>query len=162
VGGRAAVVGHDWGGIVAWWLAIRHPGRVGRLAILNAPHPVAFRRYLWRHPAQLLRSWDVFFFPVPRLPEANFRRGDWQPLRKALGPTSRPGTFTDLDLDDYRRAWSQPGAMTAMIHWYRAALRRPPGPPADPRVRVPTLLIWGPRDRFLGRGLADASLALCD
>ncbi|QDV37756.1 alpha/beta fold hydrolase [Tautonia plasticadhaerens] len=159
---RASLVGHDWGGLVAWWAALRHPDRVDRLAILNAPHPVAFRRHVRTQPSQLLRSWYVLFFQLPRVPEAHFRRGNWRALTRALVATSRPGTFAEEDLDRYRRAWSEPGAITAMIHWYRAAVRHRPVPPADPRVRVPTLLLWGPGDRFLSRGLAPASLALCD
>jgi pimeloyl-ACP methyl ester carboxylesterase len=159
---RATLVGHDWGGIVAWWVAIRHPDRVARLAILNAPHPVAFRRYLLRHPGQLLRSWYAFFFQIPGLPEANFRRANWKALVRGLCSTSRPGTFSGDDLDRYRRAWSEPGAITAMIHWYRAAFRHPPPTPADPRVHVPTLVIWGARDAFIQRGAAEASVALCD
>ena len=157
-----ALVGHDWGAIVAWWFALHHPDRLERLIILNGPHPVAFRRYLRSHPSQLLRSWYAAFFQVPGLPEWHFRRKNWSALTRALRSTSRPGTFSDDDLDRYRRAWSEPGALRAMIHWYRAALRHPPRPPADPVVRVPTLLIWGARDRFLGPGLAEASLALCD
>jgi pimeloyl-ACP methyl ester carboxylesterase len=157
----AAVVGHDWGGVVAWWLAVRHPERVRRLAILNAPHPVAFRRYILRHPRQLLRSWYAFAFQLPRLPEAGLRRRSWRGLADGLVRTSRPGAFAASDLAEYRRSWSQPGAITAMIHWYRAALRYPPRPPADPTVRVPTLILWGARDHFLQRGAAVASLALC-
>jgi pimeloyl-ACP methyl ester carboxylesterase len=159
---RAMVVGHDWGGVVAWWLALRHPERVERLAVLNAPHPVAFRRYLLRHPSQLLRSWYTFFFQIPWLPEANFRRANWRALAGALHRTSRPGTFSDEDLDRYRRVWSMPGAMTAMINWYRAAMRHRPLAPMDPRVRVPTLMIWGVHDAFLTRGLAAQCPAFCD
>jgi len=156
--GKAVVVGHDWGGVVAWWVATRHPERVERLAVLNAPHPVAFRRYLVRHPTQFLRSWYTFFFQLPWLPEALFRRiGRWLLVR-----TSCPGAFSEEALDGYQRAWSEPGALTGMIHWYRAALRHRPSAPPDPRVHVPTLLIWGTGDAFLMRGLADASLALCD
>jgi pimeloyl-ACP methyl ester carboxylesterase len=159
---NAVLVGHDWGGIVAWWVAIRHPGRVDRLAILNAPHPVAFRRHLLRDPAQLLRSWYVFYFQLPWLPEAGLRRANWRSLARGLRKTSRPGAFSDEELDQYRRAWSEPGAITSMIHWYRAALRHPPPTPADPRVRVPTLLLWGARDAFINREAANASLDLCD
>ena len=158
---RVALVGHDWGGIVAWWVARTHPGRVERLAVLNAPHPVAFRRYLLTHPRQWLRSWYFLAFQLPRLPEVSLRRRNWRALTRMLGSSSRPGTFSESDFDAYRAAWSRPGAITAMVHWYRAALRRPPAPLADPRVRVPTLILWGARDRFLGRGLADASAALC-
>jgi pimeloyl-ACP methyl ester carboxylesterase len=158
----ASLVGHDWGGIVAWWAAMHHPDRIDRLAILNSPHPIAMRRFMWSHPTQLLRSWYVFFFQVPGLPEANFRRGNWRPLCQALRRTSRPGTFTEDDLDQYRRAWSEPGAIGAMIHWYRALIRHPPRPPRDPRVHISTLLIWGPEDRFLAREVAEASLAFCD
>jgi epoxide hydrolase 4 len=159
--GQASLVGHDWGGIVAWWVAVRHPGRVQRLAVLNAPHPVAFRRYLFRHPAQLLRSWYAFSFQIPRLPEANFRRANWRSLTRTLRTTSRSGTFSEDDLQQYRQAWSEPGAITAMLHWYRAALRHRPRPRGDPRVHVPTLMIWGKGDVFLLPGTATASLDLC-
>lgn len=158
---RAAIVGHDWGGIVAWWVAARHPGRVERLAVLNAPHPVAFREFLRTSPRQLIKSWYTFYFQIPWLPEALFRLRGWASLKRALVNSSRPGTFDDADLDEYAEAWSQPGAMTAMINWYRAALRRPPAA-ADARISAPTLIIWGARDHALDRRLADASLARCD
>jgi epoxide hydrolase 4 len=158
----AVLVGHDWGGIVAWWTALRHPQRVARLAILNAPHPVAGRRYILTHPRQLLKSWYVFFFQLPGLPEAHLRSGNWRPLRRALQKTNRPGIITENDLDQYRRAWSEPGAIRAMVNWYRALVRHHPGLPPDPRLHPPTLIIWGPDDRFLSRDLAEASLAFCD
>jgi pimeloyl-ACP methyl ester carboxylesterase len=129
----AALVGHDWGGIVAWWTALRHPQRVERLAILNAPHPVAGQRYILTHPRQMLKSWYVFFFQLPGLPEAHLKRGNWRPLCRALQKTNRPGIFTENDLDEYRRAWSEPGAIKAMINWYRACRGEPyvlrPGAP---------------------------------
>ncbi len=159
---KAMLAGHDWGGLVAWWTALKYPDRVDRLAILNAPHPVAFRRYLRGHPRQLLKSWYVFFFQIPWLPEASFRSRHWRLLSRALVTTSRPGTFSEEALEPYRQAWSERGAITAMIHWYRAALRHRPEPPADPRIRVPTRLLWGPEDRFLSVGLAEASLVLCN
>ncbi len=158
----AAVVGHDWGGIVGWWLALRHPELVERLAVLNAPHPIAFRRHLRTSPGQMLRSWYMFALQIPWLPEANLRRRNWRALAEGLRATSRAGAFTDEDLDRYRQAWSQPGAITGMIHWYRAAMRHAPAPPAEIRVSVPTLLIWGEQDRFIDRRVAAMSLDRCD
>ena len=156
-----SLVGHDWGGIVAWWAAMRHPERIARLAILNAPHLAAAQSYIRTHPIQMLRSWYVLFFQLPGVPEALLQARDFRMLRDSLTGTSRPGTFTPADLERYREAWSEPGALTAMIHWYRALLRfRPPIPQA--RTAAPTLIIWGERDRFLETGLARDSLKRCE
>ncbi|HEY7216574.1 MAG TPA: alpha/beta hydrolase [Thermoanaerobaculia bacterium] len=159
---KARVVAHDWGGLVGWWLGIKHPERLERLALLNAPHPQAMRRALLRSPKQRGRSSYIFYFQLPWLPERTFRRHNFAYAARALQRTSRPGTFSDADVDLYRQAWSQPGAVRSMIHWYRAALRAQPRWPASPRVRVPALLLWGAKDRFLGRELAQASLGFCD
>ena len=159
---RAAVVGHDWGGIVAWWLAVIRPGRVSRLAIINAPHPVVLRRALRTDPRQMLRSWYAFLMQIPGLPEWAARRRNWTELFRGLQSSSRPGTFTDDDFIRYREAWSQPGAITAMVNWYRAAFRSPPATPADVRVHVPALVLWGEQDKFIGRKYADESVAICD
>ncbi len=99
---------------------------------------------------------------IPWLSEATSRRDDWRPLVQGLQKTSRPGAFSEADFDAYRRMWSEPGAFTAMVHWYRAALRHPAGSPDDPRVHVPTLVLWGTEDRFMDRRAAEASLAYCD
>ncbi|WP_207461680.1 alpha/beta hydrolase [Azospirillum sp. SYSU D00513] len=157
---RFSVVGHDWGGIVAWWLAIHHPDRLERAAILNAPHPATLARHMAAHPTQLLRSWYVAFFQIPGLPERLATAARFRLLERSMRSSSRPGTFTEDDLARYRAAWAQPGALTAMIDWYRA-LRLNPRPSTD-RVRVPTLVIWGDRDAFLDRRLAEAAAALCD
>jgi len=160
--GKACVVAHDWGGLVGWWLGVKHAERLERLALLNAPHPRVMRRALLSSPRQRRKSSYIFYFQLPWLPERTFRRNGFAYAAKALQRTSRPGTFSDADLDLYRQAWSQPGAVRSMIHWYRAALRSQPQRPASPRVRVPTLLLWGARDRFLGRELAQPSIDLCD
>jgi pimeloyl-ACP methyl ester carboxylesterase len=150
---RAHVVGHDWGGIIAWALAIRQPEVIDRLVILNAPHPAAFRR-AFRKPEQRKRSWYIFFFQVPWLPERMLPRfGRW-----ALRGTN-PAAYSERDRALYGEAWAQPGAATAMINYYRAMLR--PGPARKgqekkgEQVRVPTLVLWGERDAALLPELAD-------
>lgn len=158
---RATLIGHDWGGIVAWWAALRHPDRVERAAILNAPHPASMSGRLLRDPAQLLRSWYIAAFQMPGLPETLLGLGRGRPLARSLRTTSRPGTFPEADLDEYRRAWSQPGALRAMVDWYRAGIRARPPIPADPTIEVPVRILWGARDAFLGIGLAHAALELC-
>jgi pimeloyl-ACP methyl ester carboxylesterase len=157
----ALVVGHDWGGAVAWWTAIRHPERVARLAVLNMPHPRVMERFVRRDPAQRKRSSYIFLFQIPWLPERRLAAGNFARAAAALEKTSRPGTFGEDDLARYRAAWSQPGAIHAMIQWYRAALRARPRRPPSTEVRAPTLLVWGARDGFLGREMAEPSIARC-
>lgn len=154
------LVGHDWGGLVAWWTATRYPDRIERLAILNAPHPSIAARYMRTHPGQAIRSAYVGFFQLPFLPEAILRANDFRILRRTLLETSRPGTFSPDDIRRYEEAWSQPGALRAMLNWYRALRHKPKI--ESPRVTAPTLVLWGTRDRFLERGLAETSLALCE
>lgn len=155
-----ALIGHDWGGAVAWWTALSAPGRVKRLVILNAPNPATMAAYARRHPTQALKSLYILSMQVPLLPEWSFRAGDFKMAGAALTGSSRPGTFLPADLDRYREAWSQPGALAGMVNWYRA-LRYRIDPPAGP-VRPPTLILWGDRDAFLESGLAEAAAGTCE
>jgi len=152
----AVVVGHDWGAIVAWITAMCHPRCVGRLAILNVPHPARLLDGLLS-PGQLLRSSYMFFFQIPRLPEEVIRAGDFAILRSALHRDPvREGAFTAEDIERYVGAMARPGALTATLNYYRALLRNPKGTRALlKRVEAPVLVIWGERDRFLNRGLAE-------
>ncbi|WP_232631293.1 alpha/beta fold hydrolase [Methylobacterium sp. Leaf118] len=158
---RFRLVGHDWGGLVAFWTASRFPERVDRLAVLNAFHPAVFGDYLRRHPGQVLRSAYAGIFQLPLLPERLLLARDGSGLRAMMRRSARPGTFSDADLDRYAREWRRPGAVTAMLDWYRA-LARLPRDANPPRVTAPTLILWGRRDPALQPGLAEASLALCD
>jgi epoxide hydrolase 4 len=159
---RAIVVGHDWGGAVAWWLASNFPERLEKLVIINVPHPIVMRRLLRTSPRQLLRSWYMFMIQLPGLPEWSARRGDWRGLLDGLRDSSLPGTFQEEDFAEYRKAWSHPGAMTAMLNWYRAMFRYGAPPPKHSRVSTPTLILWGAKDKFIGREGATLSLAMCD
>jgi epoxide hydrolase 4 len=157
---RIFLAGHDWGAAVAWSTALLHPQRVAKLAVLNVPHPSVMRKYLSTRLRQFLRSWYIFFFQLPWLPEALFSAFHFHIGTRALIRSSRPGTFSTEDLAQYRAAWSQPGALTAMIHWYRAALRfRTPF--SDSQVHVPTRILWGERDAFLLSEMAQESLRYC-
>ncbi|MDQ4078456.1 MAG: alpha/beta hydrolase [Chloroflexota bacterium] len=158
----AHLVGHDWGASVAWRVAARYPERVERLVILNMPHPAVIRANVRRNPAQFLRSLYVLFFQIPWLPETLLRLGNWAPVVQALKRSSRPNTFSERDLARYRQAWSQPGAFTSMIDWYRAAVRRPPQAPIAQRITVPTLIIWGVHDPALLPEMAEQSLEYVD
>lgn len=174
----AAVVGHDWGGAVAWQVALRRPDVLERLAVLNAPHPAAWRTAL-RSPSQLLRSWYVLLFQLPRLPEAALRAFDFGVVEAILRRQPvRRGAFSDDDIAAYKAALDRPGALTAMVNWYRANLfgraEGAPDPagaaggaartgaadgaaelPGDGPLRVPTLVIWGERDAYLGTELLE-------
>jgi pimeloyl-ACP methyl ester carboxylesterase len=157
---RAAVVGHDWGAAVAWRLAARAPERVDRLAILNVPHPQVLLRALWTRPRQLLRSWYMFFFQLPWIPEWLLGRREAAALAGMLRGSSRPDSFSDQDLAVYRQAWLQPGAIASMLAWYRAMIRMRPAP-IDGLIQPETLILWGRRDAALGPELVEPSVARC-
>jgi pimeloyl-ACP methyl ester carboxylesterase len=156
---RALLAGHDWGAAVAWWTAIRRPEVVERLAILNVPHPRRFLRGL-RSPKQLARSWYMGFFQLPWLPERALAARRYAGLRAAFAD-ARPGAFAPGEMDRYVEAWSQPGALTASVNYYRALARRSPRRTlgALEPVRAPTLVIWGVHDRALGAELAEPDRA---
>ena len=159
---RAILVGHDWGAAVAWWVANNYPERLDKLVIINVPHPLVLKRLLWTSPRQLARSWYMFAMQLPGLMEWAGRRNNWQAMADGLKNTSLPGTFTDADFGEYRKAWSQPGAFTAMLNWYRAMFRYGSSRPKHERITTPTLMLWGRRDKFIGPEGAELSLALCD
>lgn len=156
---RFSVVGHDWGGIVAWELAALHAQRLRQVVVLNAPHAGTMAAHTARHPTQLARSWYMGAFQVPLLPELALRSRGFALLRRAMVRTAQPGAFAPALLDRYAAGWAEPGALTAMLHWYRA-LPLGRATPAHP-IDVPVTVIWGERDSFLDRRLADAALALC-
>jgi pimeloyl-ACP methyl ester carboxylesterase len=157
VGGPAFVAGHDWGGVLAWRLAALHPELVSKLAILNAPHPLAYRATLWRRPMQLLRSWYVFFFQLPRLPELMLGAHNFAALERSWRREPiHAGAFSDEDIAALKRALGRPGGLTGPLNYYRAALRYARdihGPPQT--ISAPTLVIWGEQDRYLSNALLE-------
>ena len=148
---EAAVVGHDWGAAVAWAVAQQYPDYVSKLAALQVPPPAVWAKNL--SLGQLLRSWYMFFFQLPKLPEWWIARQDFAALEKMMRSSARPGTFNAADIAVYKSALREPGALTAGLNYYRANVRaliklRPDasGHKAQERVRVPTLFIFGERD----------------
>jgi pimeloyl-ACP methyl ester carboxylesterase len=148
---EAAVVGHDWGGAVAWAVAQLYPDYVWKLAALQTPPPAVWARNLTLR--QLVRSWYMLFFQLPSVPEWWIRRDDFAGLVKTLRATSRPGTFADADVEVFKAALREPGALTGGVNYYRANLRAFLGRGfsarevrTHERVRVPTLFVYGERD----------------
>lgn len=147
----ATVVGHDWGGSVAWTLAMNSPEVVDRLVILNAAHPRKLNEGL-KNPRQLLRSWYFFYFQFAGLPERRARRDGWA-FFKGFQRDAQPA-YTKEENERYVEAWSQPGAAKGMIDYYRAAVRLGSKQKVL-TIQAPTLVIWGEGDRYLGRNLAE-------
>lgn len=156
-----SVLGHDWGGIVAWWIAARFPQRVDRLAILSVPHPGVFKSYLLRRPTQLARSWYAALFQLPWLPEAVLGINDFALMFRAVQSTSRHGVFDNSDRRYLNAGWSQAGSLAAILNYYRAIARRSERS-LRLRVETPSLVLFGRHDPAEEPGLNRASQALCD
>jgi pimeloyl-ACP methyl ester carboxylesterase len=159
---KVNLVGHDFGALVAWMLATQHPERLHRLGIINVPHPAVMWRFLRRDFEQMRRSLYALFFQLPWLPEAILRAGNWSAASSSLRRSGRDNAFTDEDIEKYRESWSQPGAMTSMLNWYRAAARYRPEISNGTRVSVRTLILWGVQDFALSRRMARPSLDYCE
>jgi epoxide hydrolase 4 len=149
---RAVIISHDWGAGVAWAVAQRHPEVVSRLVAMQVPPPAAWRKNLTLR--QLARSWYMFFFQLPRLPEWWASANDFARIDKMFRETTfNPGVFTAEDLGVYKDALRQPGALTSSLNYYRAnvfgsLMRGGVETPSqvDGRIRVPTLFIFGEHD----------------
>jgi len=150
----AHVVGHDWGGAVAWYLGAHHADRVDSLTVLSTPHPAALAHAMTRS-LQPLRSWYTVAVQVPVLPELV--------LSRALGRSLRISGLPAHLADRYARRFSSPSSLHGPLAWYRAAGRRPPWEVLDARgagtarVTVPTTYVWGQHDPALGRTAAEAT-----
>lgn len=153
---KAHIVGHDWGGVIAWTFAGIHPEMVDTLTILNAPHMQLYMRQVWR-PPQLFKSWYVLLFQLPWLPELLLLFGDFALIRFMFRHyPARQGAFSEQEIEGYVRGLELPGALTAAINYYRANMR-PDGIQLAMRARsqAPTLIIWGESDPALSIRVLD-------
>jgi pimeloyl-ACP methyl ester carboxylesterase len=150
---QAAIVGHDWGAGVAWAVAQKRPDRVSRLAVLQVPIAAAWRANM--SFKQLLRSWYMFFFQIPGVPEWLIRQQNFRSLERTFtDKVTRKDSFTSEDIERYKEAARQPGALTGAINYYRANVfgrlfaRKPKtvANQGDSRVKVPTLFIFAEQD----------------
>jgi pimeloyl-ACP methyl ester carboxylesterase len=151
----AVLVGHDWGAAVAWFVAMEHPEVVKRLVIVNVPHPKRMLQGL-RTPRQIRKSWYMFFFQLPFIPEKAFAAKDFAAFRKVFkSDPTRP--YSDDEIARYVEAWRQPGALTGMLNYYRAAFQRtnPRAARSLPKIEAPVMVIWGKKDTALGSELAE-------
>ncbi len=148
---RATLIAHDWGAIVAWTFAARQVRPLERLVIMNVPHPAVFGQVLRRSPAQRRRSWYVGFFQLPWLPETMLTLGKGRAIRRAFCDMAvDKSRFPHEVLDHYAANALRPGAMRAMVNWYRAAVRFPFQEGPWPKITTPTLVVWGEEDAALG------------
>jgi pimeloyl-ACP methyl ester carboxylesterase len=159
---RAAVVGHDWGGGVAWHFAQRHPAYLTRLVVMNCPHPKVFADVLRTSFSQVRRSWYMFFFQIPWIPEWLTRRKPREFVERTFrGLAANKEAFTDADLDHAAKSIALPGAARGGINYYRAAFRKSPWQLKkriefwSTPIAVPTMLIWGLQDSALGQELIE-------
>lgn len=158
----AHVVGHDWGGGLAWGLAGNMPDMVRSLTILNAPQGPVSARLRREDPEQQAKSWYMFMFQFAGVAEAWLSADDFRNLRRFVFETAAPGAFTAEDQAVFIEALSADGALTAALNYYRAnmppaAMLKPP--PEPPAITVPTMIIWGEADAYMGVELLVRSAA---
>jgi len=154
------LISHDWGGALAWVFALRQTKSLTKLVVMNCPHPTAFK--LGMNFRQYLKSWYMYFFQIPLIPELFFGRNKAMPIRRIFEKTSvNKGMFPSEVTEVYRKNASRPGALRAMINYYRALFRFPPKLQTEQgsskNITVPTLLIWGEHDLALSKHLAVAT-----
>ncbi|MCZ8521205.1 MULTISPECIES: alpha/beta fold hydrolase [Paenibacillus] len=159
-GGPAYLVGHDFGAMVAWYASALYPEKVRSAVMINVPHPEVMFRKVRSSLRQMVRSSYAMFFQLPWLPETAAKWGRWKTLVEVLERSSRAGTFSEADMEHYRRAWDQPRAYTSMLNWYRCFWRKKGRAPIR-EIRIPVLIIWGEQDLFLLPEMAGESMAWC-
>ena len=160
---KATVVGHDWGGAVAWATAMRNPTFVEKLIVMNAPHPAIVQRNAFRNYAQMQKSWYMFFFLLEKAPEKVLSSNNFEILKHMFEISiKRKDRFSLSDIEEYVSSWSKEGGITGGLNYYRANLNEEfwgnLGESIPfPKIKIPTLQIWAEDDMFLGKELTEGT-----
>ena len=160
---KATVVGHDWGGAVAWATAMMNPSFVEKLIVMNAPHPAIVQRNAFRNYAQMQKSWYMFFFLLEKAPEKVLSSNNFEILKHMFEISiKRKDRFSLSDIEEYVSSWSKEGGITGGLNYYRANLNEEfwgnLGESIPfPKIKIPTLQIWAEDDMFLGKELAEGT-----
>lgn len=156
---KVTLVGHDWGGGVAWTLAQHYPELFDKLIILNMPHIQVMKQTLINSSEQRKRSWYAAFFQLPILPEFFLTLSNYKLLEMSLKKSSNKATFSEQDIAGYKTAWIKTDSITSMLNWYRAFFFHKMDVNMD--ILIPTLIIWGAKDRALSVQMAYDSIKKC-
>ena len=158
---KAILVAHDWGGAIAWTITQKHPELVEKLVVMNCPHPKIFAERI-RHFSQMMKSWYMFLFQIPWLPEFILSVKDFvnfnEFFRGNSGGVRNKASFTEEDVEAYKYVFSQEGAITPPLNYYRAAMRSGgigTDNEDDSTINVPTLIIWGDADKYFDVAMAN-------
>ena len=151
------LAGHDFGAIVSWNLVENYSHRVKKLVIFNGPQPTTMEKFLKENKKQRRKSWYAFFFKMKWFPEILLRSRNWRNLASNM-----KNSFSEKDLQEYKAAWSQPGAIKAMVNWYRCLFLQKSEDKPKRRIKIPTLIVWGKQDPHIMWELASESAAMCD
>jgi pimeloyl-ACP methyl ester carboxylesterase len=152
---KAVLMAHDWGGALAWNIAINYPEKIEKLIILNMPHPAKLAENLRSNPRQMLRSWYVLFFQLPWLPEKAIAFNNYKAIENTFRQMAvHKEAFSDADIRVFKEALAKPGVLTAALNYYRGIFKKPYRwylANSRQKVKVPTLMVWGEHDTALGK-----------
>ena len=146
---KCVLVGHDWGAIVAWYVAMNYEACVEKLIVMNVPHPKCYMENLTFK--QVLRSWYIWMFQLPKFPEVYLKANDFKWITDQFRSAVNPAAFLEEDLNKYKENAAMPGALTAMLNYYRNLPAEMMRMDTTPIIQVPTLMLWGEKDGYTGK-----------